>query len=247
LVRTGRRGLSAGRNDGVERAPGDVIIFTDDDCLVRTGWIESWCRAFEEDSTLGIGFGPVEAPPFDAEAGHTPTFTVNELRSCHDLRVFKRGVEAVGMGANMALRRNAWVDAGGFDEALGAGRELAGAEETDIAYRILRRGSRLVHLMGPAVIHYGFRPTAEASRLCRGYAAGTGAMYAKHLRCGDLYAGSLLARDTARMVGKSLGRLARREMPLGAGALMFYCRGAAASWRLQIDRDHRRFCVNDTS
>src|SRR5262245_7608869 len=38
-IRTELRGVTSGRNLGVDLAQGDVIAFTDDDCLVAPDWI----------------------------------------------------------------------------------------------------------------------------------------------------------------------------------------------------------------
>ena len=47
-------GLSRAYNTGVENSTGDVLAFTDDDCIVEASWIADIVRAFEERARRGI-------------------------------------------------------------------------------------------------------------------------------------------------------------------------------------------------
>jgi GT2 family glycosyltransferase len=230
-----RRGLSAARNHGSRAAPGELLIFTDDDCTVDSGWCEAWILVFASNPRVGIGFGRVGYPPFDRRLGHIPSFELHGKTRTSGLELFRQGASAVGMGANMAVRRDLWELVGGFDEGLGAGTTFGGAEEIDLAYRIARTGSRIVRAVEPTVLHHGFRPRAEASKLVRGYAAGTGAMHAKHVRYGDMFAAQLLAIESLLLLSRAMGRLITGRRPLGLRSLNAYLRGAASSLRLPLD------------
>ena len=50
----GRRGLSWARNAGVRNSRGDVIAFTDDDCLVDSQWLERIDAEFRADALLAV-------------------------------------------------------------------------------------------------------------------------------------------------------------------------------------------------
>jgi len=46
------KGISYARQLGVNYAGGEIIAFTDDDCIVDTSWLKDLVSAFEEDKTL---------------------------------------------------------------------------------------------------------------------------------------------------------------------------------------------------
>ena len=239
-VRSARRGVCAARNDAARLAAADILLITDDDCMVPRGWVEAWLDALARMPAVDIGFGPVRALTPERRDGFTPEFLV-PVTSTHGLDAFRRGPDATGLGANMAIRRDAWERIGGFDEALGAGSRYPGAEETDIAYRVVRSGSRLLHQAGPTVIHDGFRARADAALLSMRYSAGAGAMYMKHIRCADRRATEDALLTSLRMVAAPVAGLATGRRPLGLRSLWAYVGASVSSLRLDVDRHHRRY------
>lgn len=57
------RGPSASRNAGLRRAKGEILLFTDDDCLVPDNWIQSYLNFFNSNRDVylcGGGLEPLE-------------------------------------------------------------------------------------------------------------------------------------------------------------------------------------------
>jgi GT2 family glycosyltransferase len=233
------RGASAARNEGVRASGAQLVLFTDDDCVVGPDWVYFWRSYLDVEDSIGIAFGRVAAPQHDEARGWVPAFDPGRSTHCHGLDVFHQGPAAVGMGANMALRRSAWRAAGGFDERLGAGVALAGAEETDLAYRVVKRGFHIGHVAGVEVVHHlGYRPWSLASAQVQGYAAGLAAMYVKHMRCGDALAARLLLLEGWRRTADATANVVRGRRPAGVRQLHAYQRAAVAAWSLPLDRRH---------
>jgi GT2 family glycosyltransferase len=232
-VPSASRGVSAARNRGAAAATGELLLFTDDDCIPELDWVEAWRNSFASDPDTGVGFGEVTCAPFDPTKGYTATF--NTSNGSYGAELFRSGAGRVGMGANMVVLKRVWAGLGGFDEALGAGTRFPASEELDLAYRAARVGYRIRQLAAAKVWHNGYRPGADASNLMRGYVAGIAAMYVKHARCGDLYAIRLLVGETRHHVLNVTGRLLSRTRPLGLVALLYFLGSVGSAWRSPLD------------
>src|SRR5262245_6541505 len=90
-------------NEGLAQARGRYVLLTDDDCEVRSGWIEAMVTALESDTAVGCAYGSVEAAPHDASAGYIPAREITRAHTISSLGDFLTmpGWENYGMGANM--------------------------------------------------------------------------------------------------------------------------------------------------
>jgi hypothetical protein len=114
------------------------------------------------------------------------------------------GLDA-GHGALMAYRTETLRRLGGFDEVLGAGRRLAGAEDLDMFCRVLADGWTLVREPRSVIRHVNTRDDAAYTKLLRGYGLGLGAMTGKWLRMRPGFG----LRLTAVVLGRSVKRVLR--------------------------------------
>jgi glycosyltransferase involved in cell wall biosynthesis/GT2 family glycosyltransferase len=244
-------GATVARNEGA-RSVGrdtDLLLFTDDDCEVTPGWVDDWRRFFEAHPAVSIAFGKVDVPEFDPTTGLIPGFDPSHEDGHEDRvwgpEVFSHGAGFVGMSANMAIRRDAFDDVGGFDEALGPGTRFRAGDDPDLALRTVLAGYQLARTAEPTVTHYGFRNKLEASRLGHGYAAGTAAMYVKLVRCRDWRAARLMVRD----IGRHLTRIARSaltgERPTGFNSLRGFVATIPAAATRPVDVNRRMYTTTE--
>ena len=236
---SGRIGLSIARNQGARAAGTGLVLFTDDDCEVTVDWVDNWRRFFETHPTVGIAFGKVDVPEFDPMTGNIPSFDPGRQDRVWGPEVFLRGAGFVGMGANMAVRHDAFETVGDFDEVLGAGARLIAGEDIDLALRMVEAGYRLGHAAQPTVTHHGFRSTLEASRLGHQYGAGTAAMYLKHVRCRDWQAARFMARDIGRHVTRIIHSTLTGERPTGFNSLRGFVAAIPVATSCPVDVDRR--------
>lgn len=155
-------GLSVARNAGIRSASADVIAFTDDDVCVHPAWTTCVRDALADDSfsamtglVLPSELGSVSQIHFETQFGG---FSRGYRRVVFDSSFFAglraKGVPVwnIGAGANMAFRRDAFRDIGGFDERLGAG--AAGcSEDSELWYRLLAAGHRCIYVPDAVVFH----------------------------------------------------------------------------------------------
>ncbi len=235
--RTETVGLSRGRNEGILYARGDVVAFTDDDCLVPPGWAGDLARRFAAMPEVAVLYASVVAPS-KVSVGWVPEF--HPLRE--GLVQLSPGiVRSLGLGANFAVRSSTLASIGPFDEFLGAGDAFGGAEDTDFGYRALRLGLEVYTANEPAVTHCGLRQGKEISTTGSHYVRGMAAMCMKHVRCGDLEMRHPVVSALRRRLGEGTGHLLRCRRPSGYMVAADVLKGILASFRYRVDKERRLY------
>ncbi len=177
-------GASRARNVGIERSTGDVVAFTDDDCVPAPDWAERIRVIFREDGAASAVFGRC-LPWEEVHPGERPVALKADME-CHGF-CGRGNPWRLGHGNNMAFRRQALDVIGGFDEELGPGTRHHACEDADLMYRLLASGMKAVYSPAPVIYHKQFRHGEDLWKLERGYSFGAGGFYTKHLQRGDLY------------------------------------------------------------
>lgn len=185
ILREDQPGLSRARNRGLSKASGDIIVFTDDDVLVAENWLDEIRREFSDPNLFMLGGRVLLArDTLQDVAIYTPDQRLETA--------FPSG-GSLGMGANMAFRREVFDRVGVFDVRLGAGTFFAGGEDIELFYRALKAGYKFVYAPNVLVHHDHDRETSEqACRLIYGYGKANAAYIIKHVLRGDYYAARML-------------------------------------------------------
>jgi glycosyltransferase involved in cell wall biosynthesis len=219
------QGLGHARNRGVAEASGDVLAFTDDDCIPETTWARLIAAKFSSESSLaGIG-GRVEL--FDAS---DQAVTIRRRRETGELQSVRQLFNLIA-GCNMAFRRHVFDEAGLFDPGFGAGTRIAACEDTDFLYRAHQKGLTIKYFPDVLVYHnHGRKNDAEVNALHRGYACGRGAFYCKHILLGDRLIMGMAIREVVAMitgVTKTIlaGHSIKRHCMVSGGLLTGFVRG----------------------
>ena len=122
------KGIGPPRNLGIKMAKGDIVSFTDSDCVVGKDWLENILSFFERNPEAdGVG-GPVLAYPCNRNKVQrlTGEIFVENQRYPEKLKKVQFGsMYGVILGSNSSYRKNAVVAAGGYSEPGGSNLELA--------------------------------------------------------------------------------------------------------------------------
>ena len=171
-------GKSRALNAGIREARGEIIAFTDDDCIPSPSWVASILKEFESDSELSVLGGRVEL--YDER--DLPQAIV--LSNCRTLVTNAREVCAPPaiIGANMAFRKTVLKVTRGFDPLLGPGSICKALEDLDLVYRSLKRKFKIVYSPEVIVFHnHGRKTELDENKTSFAYALGRGAFYVKYI------------------------------------------------------------------
>lgn len=136
------QGPAAARNRGAEAATGDILVFTDADCVPEPDWLARLLSAFE-DGVAGVGGTYMCANPERRLA------RVIQAEIARRHAQFGDRVDFLG-SFNVAYRADVFRAVGGFDESY---RQASG-EDNDLAYRIEASGGLLRFTSEATVAHY---------------------------------------------------------------------------------------------
>jgi glycosyltransferase involved in cell wall biosynthesis len=236
---TDKAGLSRAYNIGIRETRGEILAFTDDDCVAPRDWISNIVAAFSDELDAEMLYGQVLLPAaLRNHTGEVPTLPIYQPR-----RLSQRdGFRIYGMGANFAARRRLFERIGGFDEILGGGGPLKSSQDFDLQYRAYRGGATVLLRPEVKVDHYGLRTREQWPATQRAYGVGDGAFYFKHVRCGDLFALGLLVRRLLRVgVAEALNTIGVRRRPSQAAYFFSCLTGIRDSLGYGVDRGRRMY------
>lgn len=135
-------GPAASRNRGAELATGDILAFTDSDCIPTSGWIRTAVAQFKP--RVGVVCGPIEPLQVSAD---DPFFT-------HQIHQVNRE-DGLYPTANVFYRREVFTSLGGFDETMRdySWGQPVGGDDTEMGWRVRRAGYESAFADGAVVLH----------------------------------------------------------------------------------------------
>lgn len=149
VIRQSNAGPAAARNRGWRSTEAEIILFTDDDCVVPRDWIESIVTGFEP--RVGAVGGPLlpteEALTRSVFARHH-RYRVRNVYEVPEGPTIGGSNLPMGATANIAYRREALEAVDGFDETF----PTAAGEDADLQKRVAAAGYRMKFV--PCVVEH---------------------------------------------------------------------------------------------
>jgi cellulose synthase/poly-beta-1,6-N-acetylglucosamine synthase-like glycosyltransferase len=140
LVVERKKGLNTARNTGIRNSNGEIIAFTDCDCVVPSNWITKIVENFKDSQVSCVG-GSAKGVCIDfiseyADNSIVPLMPFFEKRE--ELNMVKPFLRHPA-GCNMAFRRKVTEEVGCFDENI-----QYGFDEVEFTERVCRAGYKMV-------------------------------------------------------------------------------------------------------
>jgi glucosyl-dolichyl phosphate glucuronosyltransferase len=155
-----RQGKAHALNTGVARAQAEVLAFTDDDVIFDPRWLEAVWRPFGDPTCLGIGgqILPVWSHPKPAWYSETGPYELMTAIARYMWGLETKPVVQAPWGANMAYRRAAFVQCGGFDPRFGPKGDIRRlGVDIQFGRRVLAGGARVLYVPD-AIVHHPVDP-----------------------------------------------------------------------------------------
>lgn len=224
LVRRHRQkhaGLSAARNLGARLATGDILAYTDDDCLAEPDWLDRLVEAFDDPQWVAAGGPNIPPPP------RNRTEAVVAAAPGAPVHVLLDDIEAEHLpGCNLAIRKDALQAIGGFRT-----HYVAAGDDVDVCWRLREAGGRLRYVPGAMVWHHRRYQARAYLRQQAGYGRAEALLMKDHPQRFGLLGG---ARWSGGIYGDQTGGdLAAGRIfhgPLGLGLFQGIYQAAPRCW-----------------
>ena len=141
-IKSEYKGPAAARNVGIENARGEIIGFTDDDCIVSPNWIENTIPFFDDETIYGVQ-GATLLPRSDSNSIISKFYRIRISREAT-----KSGPKQSYATCNVFYRKKALLEIGGFDPRFTMARE-----DMDVAWGLLDKGYKILFSENSMVYH----------------------------------------------------------------------------------------------
>ncbi len=130
------RGKAAAMNLGIKNTRGEIICFTDDDCIADKNWIKNLLKEFDDEKVGGVG-------------GRILAYMPKKLVEKYGVSFDQDGSVSLATG-NAAYRAHIVRSVGGFDT------RLIGLEDIDFGVRVRGRGYKLKYAPEAVIYHRNY-------------------------------------------------------------------------------------------
>jgi cellulose synthase/poly-beta-1,6-N-acetylglucosamine synthase-like glycosyltransferase len=144
LIKQSNQGPAAARNRGAREAAGEIILFTDGDCIPLDNWLEEMLVPFHQNPDL-IG---AKGAYLTRQRALTARFVQIEYEDKYDKLAQAPYIDFIDT-YSAAYRRQIFLAVGGFDQDF----PVACCEDNELSFRLANMGYKMVFNPKARVIH----------------------------------------------------------------------------------------------
>ncbi len=203
VIHQPNRGLSVARNVGMTAATGEIIAYLDSDAMADPDWLTYLAWKFKTSQHVGVG-GPNLPPP---EGDWTANCVASAPGSPTHILLDDEIAEHIP-GCNMAFRKQALVEVGGFDPTY-----TAAGDDVDICWRLQDLGYTIGFSPAAIVWHHRRKTVKSYLKQQMGYGKAEAMLFRKH-------PGKFNTLGTAKWAGRIYGGI-RTGLALSRGCIYY--------------------------
>jgi cellulose synthase/poly-beta-1,6-N-acetylglucosamine synthase-like glycosyltransferase len=170
IITQENKGLSVARNVGAAAASGEIVAYTDSDCVPDPDWLAFLVYRFVRSGFVAVG-GPNFPPP---EPALVPAAVAVSPGGPAHVLLDDEVAEHVP-GCNMAATKKALEDVGGFEPIFSAA-----GDDVDLCWRLQNRGYAIGFSPAATVWHYRRNTVKAYLKQQMGYGKAEALLYFKH-------------------------------------------------------------------
>lgn len=143
LINQANAGPATARNRGANEAQGTIILFTDDDCVPTSDWLEAMLKPFEDGDIVGA-----KGVYRTNQKSLVARFVQIDYEDRYRLMAAHESIDFVDT-YSAAFRRDRFLEMTGYDTSF----PLACAEDIELSYRMAARGWKMKFVPNAVVYH----------------------------------------------------------------------------------------------
>ncbi len=143
LISQANSGPAAARNHGAEEARGEIILFTDDDCVPTPNWLDAMLEPFKDPEVVGA-----KGIYRTHQKGLVARFVQIEYEDKYRLMAGLSSIDFIDT-YSAAFRRDRFLEMTGYDTSF----PVACAEDIELSYRMSARGWKMKFVPDAIVYH----------------------------------------------------------------------------------------------
>jgi cellulose synthase/poly-beta-1,6-N-acetylglucosamine synthase-like glycosyltransferase len=145
LIKQKHQGPAKARNLGAKQSKGDIIVFTDSDCLPAKNWLKELIKPFSNPEIVGVS-GTYRTMNKESILARFEGYQIEERHE--NMKKMER-IDFVGT-FNCAYRKKIFFKYGGFNTKF----KTSSGEDPDLSFKISKDGYKIVFQNKAFVYHY---------------------------------------------------------------------------------------------
>jgi glycosyltransferase involved in cell wall biosynthesis len=137
------QGPAAARNFGAQHAFGQILLFTDADCVPCPNWIEKMIAPFEQEEIVGV-----KGAYLNHQRSLVARFVQAEYEGKYTRMVQERYIDFIDT-YSAGYRRDIFLKQGGFDISF----STSSVEDQELSFRLATAGHKMVFVPAARVVH----------------------------------------------------------------------------------------------